>query len=249
MHNGAVWILTNIYAPCTPLGKREFIRWFRNIQLPDLIDWLIIGDFNLYRSPEDRNRPGADFSEMFLFNEAISALGLVELPLRGKRFTWMNKQHPPLLERLDWFFTSACWTLSYPNTEVTSLAIETSDHVPCVIHISTNIPRSHIFRFENFWMLHEEFNDQVLGSWSYPVSHPDAPKRITAKFKNLRQTLKTWGRSLSRLQQTITNVKMVLSFLNFLEEYRDLSLIEWNFRVLVEEKLISLLQQQKIYWK
>lgn len=42
---------------------------------------------------------------------------------------------------------------------------------------------------------------------------------------------------------------MVLTFLNLLEEFRDLSLIEWNFRKLLEGKLISLLQQQKVYWK
>lgn len=24
--------------------------------MPDAVDWLIIGDFNLYRKPEDRNR-------------------------------------------------------------------------------------------------------------------------------------------------------------------------------------------------
>lgn len=56
------------------------------------------------RSPDNRNRPGGDVTEMLLFNEAISSLGIVELPLQGKHFTWSNKQHPPLLERLDWFF-------------------------------------------------------------------------------------------------------------------------------------------------
>jgi len=80
LHNNVVWVLTNIYAPCTPQGKREFINWFKNIQIPDHIDWLVLGDFNLYRSPDDRNRDGADYAEMFLFNEAISALGLVEFP-------------------------------------------------------------------------------------------------------------------------------------------------------------------------
>lgn len=106
-HNDAHWILTNIYAPCTYSGKREFLDWFSNIQMPDSINWLLVGDFNLCRSPEDRNRPGGDLSEMLLFNEAISSLGLIELPLKGRRFTWSNKQHSPLLERLDWFFTSA----------------------------------------------------------------------------------------------------------------------------------------------
>jgi len=60
--------------------------------MSDQADWLVVGDFNLYRSPEDRNRDGADFTEIFMFNEAISALGLIELPLKGKRFTWTNKQ-------------------------------------------------------------------------------------------------------------------------------------------------------------
>lgn len=29
--NNDSWILTTIYAPCTPQGKRNFLEWFRNI--------------------------------------------------------------------------------------------------------------------------------------------------------------------------------------------------------------------------
>jgi hypothetical protein len=46
-----------------------------------------VGDFNLCRTPSDRNRPGGDLLEMYLFNEVVSFLGLVELPLKGKKFT------------------------------------------------------------------------------------------------------------------------------------------------------------------
>lgn len=95
LHNNDSWVLTNVYAPCTPQGKREFLQWFKHIHMPDHVDWLIVGDFNLYRSPADRNKEGADYTEMFMFNQAISALGLIELPLKGKRFTWSNKQYPP----------------------------------------------------------------------------------------------------------------------------------------------------------
>lgn len=79
--------------------------------------------------------------EMFLFNEAISNLGLVELPLLGRQFTWTNKQISPLLERLDWFFTSAGWTVKYPNTVVKYLIMETSGHWLCVIEINSKIPK------------------------------------------------------------------------------------------------------------
>ena len=105
--NNDCWVLTNIYAPCTPNGKRSFLEWFGNIQMPPYIDWLIVGDFNLIRKPEDQNREGGDINEMYPFNEAISALGIVELPLLGRHFTWTNKQTPPLMERLDWFFSSS----------------------------------------------------------------------------------------------------------------------------------------------
>lgn len=65
-----------------------------------------MGDFNLYRYPENRNRDGADINDMFQFNSMISHTGLSEIPLQGKKFTWSNMQHPPLLERLDWVFTN-----------------------------------------------------------------------------------------------------------------------------------------------
>lgn len=40
-----------------------------------------------------------------------------------------------------------------------------------------------------------------------------------------------------------------LIFFNLLEEYRDITLVEWKFRTILEDKLIALLKQQKSYWK
>ena len=84
LFNGNYWLLTNVYAPCTAEGKRNFCEWFKNIQIQDEQNWLLVGDFNLIRSPESRNGVGCDINKMFLFNEAISALGLLEIPLSGK---------------------------------------------------------------------------------------------------------------------------------------------------------------------
>lgn len=59
--------------------------------MPDEVYWLMVGDFNLLRRPEDRNGDGADANEMFLFIEVISKLSLIKLPLHGRHFTWTNK--------------------------------------------------------------------------------------------------------------------------------------------------------------
>jgi hypothetical protein len=55
--------------------------------VPADVDWLVVGDFNLIRNPSNRNRPGGNLQDMFMFNEAISAQGWVELPLRRRKFT------------------------------------------------------------------------------------------------------------------------------------------------------------------
>jgi hypothetical protein len=60
-----------------------------------------MGDFNLIRKPEDRNKEGGDISEMFLFNEAFSAQGLNEVVLWNRKYTWSNIQESPLLGKLD----------------------------------------------------------------------------------------------------------------------------------------------------
>jgi hypothetical protein len=72
------------------------------------LNWLkgVLGDFNLIRKPEDRNKPGGNLTELALFNEVISSLGLNEVLLQGIKYTWSNMQSTPLMEKLDWVFTS-----------------------------------------------------------------------------------------------------------------------------------------------
>lgn len=58
--SGENWILTNVYAPCTPQGKVEFLRWFKNIDMSDGIKWLIVGDFNLLRVSSKQKQTGRE---------------------------------------------------------------------------------------------------------------------------------------------------------------------------------------------
>jgi hypothetical protein len=87
-----------------------------------------------------------------------------------------------------------------------------------------------------------------MHGWSLPTFQSDAAKNLMAKFKNLRRVLKAWQRHISSLSTNIENVKSVLSLMEILEEHRDLTVEEWNFKNLLRKKLTSLLHQQKIYW-
>jgi hypothetical protein len=61
---------------------------------------LLIGDFNFYRYAENRNKFGGNFHDSLIFNNIISHLGLVGLPIKGRSYTWSNMQASPFLSRL-----------------------------------------------------------------------------------------------------------------------------------------------------
>jgi hypothetical protein len=98
-------------------------------------------------------------------------------------------------------------------------------------------------------MEHSNFLQAVQHGWTVPVHCPDPAMKVMARFKNLRRALRAWQTHISSLSLLIDNIKMLINFLEVLEEFRDLSLHEWNFKELLNEKLISLLDQQRIYWK
>jgi hypothetical protein len=185
---------------------------------------------------------------MNTFNEVISYLGLVELPIKGRAFTWSNMQMEPLLEQIDCFFTSAAWTLKFPNTIVNPLARPTSDHVPCVISIATSIPKPQVFCFENHWIKMPGFMDTVKRIWNIHC-HGDSAKIISSKFKLLRKALKNWSTSISVINKIISNCNEVILLLDGLEEQRSLHISEWNFRNIVKNRLHHLLLCKKEYRK
>ena len=240
--------LVNVYGPCEGIERENFIAWLFSLDISDEDHWLLMGDFNFYRYTDSRSRPGANLDDIETFNEVISHLGLIELPLKGRAYTWSNMQSDPLLVQLDWFFTSNQWTLTYPNTLVTSLARPTSDHVPCVISIGSSIPKAKVFRFENYWIKMPGFLDVVQNIWAIHC-HGDTAKCISSKLKLLRKGLKNWSTSISVVNKLVENCNATILKLDEIEEDRVLHITEWNFRNIVKSKLCSLLSIKHEFWK
>ena len=200
-----LWSLVNIYCPCTGDDREEFTTWLYDVQIPNGQDWLLLGDFNYMRDPDNRNKPGGNLNDMITSNDIIRKQQLIEIPVQGRMYTWSNMQQDPLLEHLDWFFTLLHWTNVYPNTLIKPLGKPVSDHVPCIISIQTCIPRSKVFRFEPFWILHPGFMNLVQDVWNRPVRAHNAATILCRKFKTLGHALKIWSKNLSRLSIAIAN--------------------------------------------
>lgn len=150
LHTNADWTLVNINGPCAGVDRLNFTSWLFGLDIPASDDWLLAGNFNYIRAPDNRNKPGGSVNDMLTFNDFIRTHSLIELPIKGRAYTWSNMQNNPLLEQLDWYFSSVHWTVAYPNTTVMPLGKPISDHTPCVVSIETSIPKSKVFCFEIF---------------------------------------------------------------------------------------------------
>ena len=58
-HNGQILTLTTVHGPCQGPDRDEFVQWLNNLHFVEDDNWMIMGDFNFYRSLSDRNRGGA----------------------------------------------------------------------------------------------------------------------------------------------------------------------------------------------
>src|ERR1043165_5073852 len=186
---------------------------------------------------------------MLTFNDFIRAQSLVELPMKGRSFSWSNMQQDLLLVQLDWHFTSINWASKYPNTMVLPLGKPVSDHSSCYVCIQTRIPKAKIFRFEEFWTSAPGFFETVDRAWNRPHFAANSAKLLCKKLKCLRYDLKKWSKGISHLSTMISNSNQVLQDLDLLEDRRPLSIPERNFWLILKKHLITLLDRRKCYWK
>jgi hypothetical protein len=190
----ATLTITNVYAPSNHQDSLAFLAELADL-LPSISGpWLLVGDFNMLRGAADKNQGHLDNHLCSLFNSTIDCLGVAELQLQDCLFTWSNMRSVPTLARLDRAFVNNSHTSSFPSTSLTTLPWQTSDHKPLLVSMSTSIPKSQIFRFENAWLYHPLFLPEVLPTWHQELPCPDVAGRLAGKLERVRAAAKQWAK-------------------------------------------------------
>ena len=184
--------LTNVYAPADHAFTDAFLHELRDLSSNVTGAWLLIGDFNLLRATSDKNNTLFSQTLADSFNACINSLALLELPLLDRLFTWSNKRQIPTLACLDRALFNTEFSFMFPNSMLTSRIRSTSDHVPLLDTLSTDIPKPNIFRFENAWLKHPLFLATTLPAWSLSQPRNDAACSLVARAKAFRQVAKVW---------------------------------------------------------
>ncbi|MCH98898.1 hypothetical protein A2U01_0019907, partial [Trifolium medium] len=133
------YVILNVYAPCGLNGKKRL--WVDILVAKQSVAaefWCVLGDFNSIRGPEERQRgsgsmfyPGVSEDSMW-FNIFLQRLGLSDLPLFGRKFTWVQP-NGGCMSRLDRIMVSFNWLEEWGDTNLWALSRDVSDHCPIIL--------------------------------------------------------------------------------------------------------------------
>jgi hypothetical protein len=161
---------------------------------------MIAGDFNMIRYSHEKNNANFRLAEAEAFNQCV--------------------------ERLDRVFINLAWDEILPSTILSSLTRTTSDHVPLRVDVSTVIPKSNLFRFENYWVKAAGFQDVLTSVWACRTDNNDTSAIVAAKLKETRRAIREWRKQIPRIAQRETDCRIVINLLDRVEEARPLSLYQ-----------------------
>ncbi|KAL2246328.1 UNVERIFIED_CONTAM: Retrovirus-related Pol polyprotein from type-2 retrotransposable element R2DM, partial [Sesamum indicum] len=134
------------------------------------IPWLIMGDFNCVKSPEEKQLGVTPtWYELKDFVDCCAALGLLDVPTTGCYYTWYsNNESNPVWCKLDRVLHNNEWLEAglHCGAHFNPSGC-LSDHSPGIVTIFDHTPtKPKPFRFFNMWAEYPEFLSTVEQRWN-----------------------------------------------------------------------------------
>jgi hypothetical protein len=170
---------------------------------------LCMGDLKDIMHPSEKLGPSSvDVNRMNAFCSYVKHCGLIDLGFNGPTYTWSNKRFSsaPTYERLDRCLANAEWCRLFPTSSLLHLPMMYSDHAPILLLPTSNRERpKKPFRFENWWLLEEDFQDVAQNSWnrSSSLSFSHKTRFLAADFKKWRRLKPKTREQLHSIEEQI----------------------------------------------
>nr|GEX27699.1 RNA-directed DNA polymerase, eukaryota, reverse transcriptase zinc-binding domain protein [Tanacetum cinerariifolium] len=181
------YFMINIYGPQDPHAKVILWNSIGDFMQQHNGAFVLFGDLNEVCFDNERldstfSQDGAD-----TFNTFITNSGLIELPMGGRLFTWMNKACIKL-SKLDRFllFTNVIEALL--DAQVIALDRLRSDHNLILFHCKKSNYSPTPFRLYHLWFNHDGFDDLISFEWNSFNQNLSSHK----KLKALKAKIKVW---------------------------------------------------------
>ncbi|PWA80111.1 RNA-directed DNA polymerase, eukaryota, Reverse transcriptase zinc-binding domain protein [Artemisia annua] len=155
-----IFYMVNIYGPQNPTAKVTLWDNLLTFIHHHSGKYVLFGDLNEVRNEVERFGSSFSTSEAHVFNTFIVSSCLIEIPMGGRRFTWMNKEGSKL-SRLDRFLLSDSILDSNHDLVATVLDHGWSDHNPILLHMQKTDYGPVPFKFFHSWLQHPGFDDLI----------------------------------------------------------------------------------------
>ena len=186
--DGFKFVLYMVYGPAQHQNKQAFLCEPANTFLKESLPYLIGGDFNIMRRPEDKSSGVFDSKWPILFNAIIESLDLKDIVMSGRQYTWAGPGDNPTFEKLDRVLVSMDWEDKFPLSTVEPRDRDISDHTPLVLNTgaSTHSANQCPFKFERGCLIRDGLYDMVVNIWQSDVSGRTPLERWQNKIRRFR---------------------------------------------------------------
>ncbi|GJT53852.1 RNA-directed DNA polymerase, eukaryota, reverse transcriptase zinc-binding domain protein [Tanacetum coccineum] len=189
--------MVNIYGPQDQVSKLALCNRLQDLMHHHNGSYIMFKDMNVVRNEQERVSYIFNNIEADYFNSFIDATGLVDLPIRGRCFTWMNKAGTKL-SKLDRFLISKDVIDLLPEIRITALDRIWSDHNPILLHVDKIDFGPSPFKLYNSWLLRDGFDDLIKSEWdSLDSNNFGFPIKCHEKFCILKAKIRQWNNNMT----------------------------------------------------
>ena len=216
------------------------------------------GDFNAIRGVEERRSASRVSLHVGIdsFNTFIDSNLLVDIPLRGRTYTWFRGDGRSM-SHIDRILLSENWCLTWPTCFQLAVSRGLSDHCPLVLAIDTHNWGPKPVRMFKYWADFPGYDSFVRETWSSLQISGWGSFVMKEKLKLMKSSLKEWHQRHSQnLPARILDLKDKITSLDLKGESTVLSDDEIQELHGLMENLFSLSrihssiswQQSRVQW-
>ena len=151
-----------VYGPHVAIEKRKMWDEILELRTNMGVPMIVMGDFNEIRCPEERRGCLTMSRSMSNFDEWINNLGLIDMPIIGRKFTWRRGRS---CSRLDRILVDPLWLEKENSWKVKCQNFSVSDHTSLLLEAEAVDWGPKPFRSFDIWLSHPGFRKLINDEW------------------------------------------------------------------------------------
>ncbi|XP_071713337.1 uncharacterized protein [Rutidosis leptorrhynchoides] len=200
-------ILVNVYGPHSNADKKKMWESLDNLLLGSDSGWVLCGDFNEVREQSDRLNCVFHEARAGRFNEFIVRNNLIEIPIKGRKFTRVSDDGVKF-SKLDRFLVTDDFIKLWKDLSINVLDRKESDHCPLVLQDGAIDFGPKPFKIFDNWLELEGAGNVIQDGWNKNVRGNLKDCIFRDKLKNVKAGLKSWNKKESEnLDDEINTLK------------------------------------------